>query len=68
MWYTVDCLAAARTGFIHSDHKTHFTFHGDTIAALAGTALLVLGVVEASTIVLPATGELLRRGVPMPTR
>jgi hypothetical protein len=20
MWYTLDCLAAARTGFIHSDH------------------------------------------------
>jgi hypothetical protein len=20
MWYTLDCLAAARTGFIHADH------------------------------------------------
>jgi RHS repeat-associated protein len=48
--------------------KAHFTFHGGTTAALAGTALLVLGVVEAPTIVLPATGELLRRGMPVPTR
>jgi hypothetical protein len=55
MWYTLDCLAAARTGFIHTDHlgstslttniagtlvaETHYLPYGEERSPLQGSGV-----------------------------